>query len=117
MGQDPRLGRTGRALTRLEGQKQAQGGRELVGKGKLRQCIPRVHQEEITVPCDANILLPSRDGSKPLLHSARLGGLLLDGCWEERTGSEKPWGLGIGSQVERLMYKIDRNRSLGSRGT
>lgn len=73
-----------------------------MGKGKLRQCIPRVHQEEIMVPCDANILLPSRDGSKPLLHSACLGSLLLEGCRGERTGSEKLWGLGIGSQVERL---------------
>lgn len=114
VGQDPRLGRTGRALTSLGGQKRAQVGRELVGKGELRQYSSSAHQEEITCPENANIWLNSRDDFKPVLHRAHLGSLLLDGCQGERTGSQKLWGLGIGFQVERLGSKIDRHQSHGT---
>lgn len=102
VGQDPRLGRTGRALTHLEGQKQARGGEGVGGQRETKAMHSQGPPRRNSLPRDADILQPSIDGSKPLLYSARLGSLLLDGCQGERTGSEKLWGSGIGSQVERL---------------
>lgn len=86
VGQDPRRGRTGRELTPVGGQKQAQGGKELVGKGELRQGIPSAHQEEKTCAEDANIL-PSRDDSKPVL----TGHVWEASCW--MAAREKGQGL------------------------